>query len=321
MFFGKLRYISAAVFLLLLAFTIKNCVPEKAVESHSKLIPMFWVNESVFIVRQGAELFRYGDSKLPEKISSAPPPIADAWDPQLPILPSDHKAFYNEGSRAYVTVNGEKHRVENRKFLRQNGFNQLFPPMKAVPFQTYAHLGKTGILTVQEGKAQKIELNIPRNGNWSGVSVVKDDHSKRFFAFQANCYLQDNTSNCQRNGWWLSQSLEVLSTVILPEKDLLYPSEDTNTFSCFSCGCSCYTQENVYAVDGNIYFHIAGFPLSNTQRGLYKVNVSADGTTSWEQVIRGRIEPLLSFSPSGCKVAYMKVSRFGDKIDVTDLCQ
>ena len=49
--------------------------------------------------------------------------------------------------------------------------------------------------------------------------------------------------------------------------------------------------------------------------------VQADnGTSTWRQVIKGRIEPPLAFPPSGGNVAYFKVSYSGDALQTQSLC-
>lgn len=89
---------------------------------------------------------------------------------------------------------------------------------------------------------------------------------------------------------------------------------------CFSCGCGCYTRELAYFANGTIYFHVTGFPIPEKRRGLFEVVTNADGTFAWRQRIRGRIEPPLVFSPSGCKVAYYEVSYLGNELVIQDLC-
>ena len=85
----------------------------------------------------------------------------------------------------------------------------------------------------------------------------------------------------------------------------------------------CYeiTQEDIYAVNGEAFFLYSGFPLTASQRGLYRVANLGSGRTEWIHEIEGRIEPPLAFSPSGCKVAYFRVSRLGDSLQVKNLCQ
>lgn len=73
-------------------------------------------------------------------------------------------------------------------------------------------------------------------------------------------------------------------------------------------------------MNGKIYVQASGFPLSDQRRGLYEVVQAADGTSTWRQIIKGRIAPPLAFPPSGCNLAYFKVSYFGDTLQTKNLC-
>ena len=74
-------------------------------------------------------------------------------------------------------------------------------------------------------------------------------------------------------------------------------------------------------VGEQVFFHFAGFPIKTSKRGLYRVVDIGSGKTEWHHEIKGRMEPPLAFSPSGCKVAYFRVSRFGNELQVQNLCE
>jgi hypothetical protein len=90
--------------------------------------------------------------------------------------------------------------------------------------------------------------------------------------------------------------------------------------SCFSCGCGCCAQEDVCAVCGRGFFNVSGFPIPSIRKGLYELKVEKEGRTNWRHVIKGRIEPALAFSPSGCLVSFYHVSHWSNSLDEEKLC-
>ncbi|MTI15940.1 hypothetical protein E1162_01665 [Rhodobacteraceae bacterium RKSG542] len=198
------------------------------------------------------------------------------------------------------------------------GINQGLPRGEYLDFYTYLHLGKIGLVTFPNASAKKIELPLQSVDNLSPPAVKRDSISNDFLAFQTMCLRDDPDGACTRTAWWLDADLQVMSSFLLPNDDPFFTEEK---FACFSCGCGCYTQEDVYAVNGEAFFLYSAFPLPKSQRGLYRVADLGAGRTEWVHEIKGRIEPPLAFSPSGCKVAYFRVSRFGDSLQVRNLCQ
>jgi len=321
------RAIIALIVLLLVALLATRCVPEKEVDLATKITPINWLSEDELLVRQGNAYFiRTSDGQLtPSEFQPAYPP--KYWVPDITISPTVPGAIWSEKvysgdthlrSDKYMMIEGEKHRITQVDFLsRQRGMNQGFPRMPYFNFYYFRHLGKIGLLTFNDGAVQKIELPVKDPGNKSLPLVIKDSTAKMFFAFQTHCKSKEPKGTCLRTAWWLSEDLEVLSSFLLPTDDPLYVREK---FACFSCGCSCYTQEDAYAVNGQAYFQISGWPIAPSTRGLYRVVEDKQGQSDWIHEVQGRIEPPLAFSPSGCKVAYFEVSRLGDELKVHDLC-
>jgi hypothetical protein len=69
---------------------------------------------------------------------------------------------------------------------------------------------------------------------------------------------------------------------------------------------------------GNIFAHVWGYPVVNERRGIYRLKQASSGPY-WEKVVSGRPQPPLAFSPSGAKVAYFELSRWGDRFVVADI--
>lgn len=302
--------------LLLVAATVSRCVPEKSAALDSKIIPIRWLNETTLSIRQGDSSFTVNPTN-PTATTQAQ--AADSWEtrpPTLALEPRHASAFSRTEGAISVVVAGETIRLPTTWDGRHNGMNQGFPRFAPIPFHTYRHLGQIGLLTFTADAARMIPLPQLYPDNLSPPAVIWDAHAGRFFAFQTGCD-PNQDATCHRTAWWLDRALNVVETLPLPAEDLLHQPEK---LACFSCGCGCYTQEDIYAVNGKIYVQASGFPLSDQRRGLYEVVQADNGTSTWRQVIKGRIEPPLAFSPSGCNVAFFKVSYFGDALQTQSLC-
>lgn len=322
--FNFRRLATIAIVLALLALIITKCVPEKKVDLSSKVVPIAWINENSLLVRIGNDYFIRTENGelLPSRFDAVQPVSSAPLKFQLTIPEIRDEEVASDGglkkTDPYILMAGQKHRVERPDWnFRFYGYNQGFPRGEYVDFLTYLHLGRVGLVTSQNGKVQETELPLFNDQNRSPPGVKQDISGDKFFAFQTRCARDDPEGTCTRTAWWLDSALKVRSSFLLPTHDPLFTEEK---LSCFSCGCGCYTQEDVYAVNGQAFFLYSGFPLKWSQRGLYKVIEHDDGRSEWLQVIKGRVEPPLSFSPSGCRVAYFRVSRFGDRLEVRELC-
>jgi len=302
------------------ALVLVRCAPEKDVDISSKLVPVKWVSEEILIARRGGDLFQFNGKKL-KKINYDANLLTTASIPELFNKPNQNTIFFTEQdkyrSHQYINIEGEKHRVRRGYSRRALGMNQGFPKFESIEFYSYHHLGEIGLLTFRDDHVQKRHLPLSYKGNQSAPIVIPNQLSNMFFAYQSGCSSEGIKGICYRSGWVLDKDLVVQSHFQLPADDILYVKEK---LSCFSCGCGCYTQEQAYAVGDKVYMHIAGFPIKDSKRGLYQIVGLKDGETEWKQVIKGRIEPPLAFSPSGCMVAYYKVSYFGDNLKVKNFC-
>jgi len=299
-------------------FLIARCIPEKEVDLATKITPVKWVNEDELLVRIENKYFLYdpnGDL-VPSEFDAAGSKVDKPL--RIQISPSSSNQIWSEESHQYIEIDGDKHRVR-KPWLRGRfvGFNQGFPKDEYLDFYTYLHMGKVGFVTFANASVQKIELPLQNGDNLSPPALKRDRVTGEFLAFQTMCLRDDPDGTCTRTAWWLDSDLQVASSFLIPNYDPLFTEEK---FACFSCGCGCYTQEDVYAVNGEAFFLYSGFPLPSSQRGLYRVANLVSERTEWIHEIEGRIEPPLAFSPSVCKVAYFRVSRFGDSLQVKNLC-
>lgn len=326
--FSRFRRMLTFSFVLALSvFLIARCVPEKAVDFSTKINPVRWLDEEKLLVRiennyfvrsQDGILFPSsfdaGQSSTARRLNFRMTPSSSS-----PIWSEDvHSGEIHLRTDQYIEIQGEKHRVGRpSRSVRLDSLNQGFPKGDYVDFYSYLHFGRVGLVSFENGYPRKTELPLWNMENRSSPAVKQDNVADKFLAFQTMCLRDDPDGTCTRTAWWLNTDLEVTSSFLLPVDDPLFSEE---TFACFSCGCGCYTQEDVYAVNGEAFFHYSGFPLKSSRRGIFKVVELADGTTEWLHLVKGRVEPPLSFSPSGCQVAYFRVSRLGDGLETLELC-
>lgn len=132
---------------------------------------------------------------------------------------------------------------------------------------------------------------------------------------QSACESDENEPPCTRKAQWLMADLKPLDIVELPSETLVKIKPG---YKCFSCGCGCYAHQELYAEGGNIFAHVWGYPVVSESRGIYRLRQAPSGPY-WEKVISGRPQPPLAFSPSGSKVAYYELSRWGDQFVVADI--
>lgn len=313
------RVVTFVIVLTLLAFGVVSCIPEKSLDQSTKITPVEWLNEDELLVRLDNNYFIYnGQGDLvPSRFDAAS--SSNTLPLSVRLEPVRSSQIWREDGHKYMELEGDKHRIGKRSYRSdRHGINQGFPKEEFVDFYVYQHLGKVGLVTFDVPEGRKTELPLQHGSNTATPVVKLDRASNMFFAFQNWCSKKDVDGTCTRSAWWISSDLEVISSFLLPKEDPYFAEE---RFSCFSCGCGCYTHQDVYIVDEQVFFHFAGFPIKNSKRGLYRVVDIGSGKTEWQHEIKGRIEPPLAFTPSGCKVAYFRVSRLGDTLQVKDLCE
>lgn len=132
---------------------------------------------------------------------------------------------------------------------------------------------------------------------------------------QSSCEPDNSGLPCTRKALWLTADLEPLHVVELPGETLV---KIKSGYTCFSCGCGCYSHQGLYVEGGNIFAHVWGYPVVNERRGIYRLKQTSSGPY-WEKVVSGRPQPPLAFSPGGAKVAYFELSRWGDRFVVADV--
>jgi len=310
------RLILPAIMLLILAVTVSRCWPEPKIDAARKVVPISWMNETTVTVHSDTSditeiHFPEPDETDRDQVEKVPLPS----QMMSKLRPSSKAAFKIPSGRwkgqANVLVDGEKVRVKPSWHIA-SGRNQGFEPPQGIDILSFAHLADFGLVTFEGDKPILHKLPL-ENYNRRPPIVIWNAWAGEFFAYQPTCI----KATCERTAWRLSSDLAVLETVTLPKENIHYTPEK---FRCFSCGCFCLIREDMYEANEKIYALVSGSPLPLGQRGFYELALSENSDPIWNQIVMGRIEPPVVFSPSGCKAAYFKVDRFKQRLAVTSLC-
>ena len=218
-------------------------------------------------------------------------------------------------------------KIEDRRVKALYLRNKIYPAWSPYVFSEsisdkayYVNDGPNQIiLNYKSGKVRAINLPTVLKNDADTYSfelkIRQDSVTGNYFIFHSKCRYYDSTT-CPRMGWWLDQNLNVVQTVRFPDVNLIHTLP---SLSCFSCGCSCYTNNDIYVFNGEVYAHVWGFPILRWKRGIYKLDKSNDEYI-WEQIRRGRIEAPLAISPSGCQVAYYEVGLLNEGFQIDKIC-
>lgn len=313
------------ILLFLLIFLVSACEEEKAIDIAEKADPKVWVDENNYIFSRNGETFLFDTIQRTERKSDLAEPSWQEKLPKLYLKPENKNAIFDlRGASPYVIVERSQVFLERLQIAssRQSGASHPMmhrPWKKYLRFRTYMDMNKIGLVLFKNDKPSIINLPLLSTSNMSPPMVMWDSHAGKFLAIQSECAYGFTPEDwgCIRTGWWLNRDLELIKTFALPSDDPLDVGEQ---LKCFSCGCSCYSREDMYSVNGKIYFHIFGIAVPPRKRGLYAVDMNDDGTSNLRQIIRDNIEPPLAFSPSGCKVAFYQDSHTNNKLKEAGLC-
>lgn len=310
----KYKFLYLAIFSI--AIFLNYFIPEKSLNEKTQIIPQRWISETVLKVEESGQS-RFFDVETGKYTNDTT--LEDVWEKKPVIKQWMGRAVNRSDSSKYdaIFVDGFETEVfppsEN---LRQRVFNGIKYGNSTIPFPTFLSDDYVGIVSLEKGVASPVKL--PKMvKNIAAPIVIWDHHSGGYFAYQPLCF--SGIDRCQRNAWILSDRLKLIKSFKLPPQDLLNLTE--RTYRCFSCGCGCYSSESVYFVAGRVFFLISGFPIKDDVKGLHEVIINEDGSSEWLQVINDRMEGPITFSPSGCQVAYYKVSYLGNELITKNICR
>ena len=140
-----------------------------------------------------------------------------------------------------------------------------------------------------------------------------DSAEGQALALTNTCQSRTKDPSCRWKALWLSLDLEPLATFEMPGTSLI---EIKGGYTCFSCGCGCYSHQDFYVQNGAVYAHVWGYPVTGAARGIYRYEASDD---AWRKLASGHTTRPLAISPDGKRAAVLGLSYFGDALRVIDL--
>ena len=135
----------------------------------------------------------------------------------------------------------------------------------------------------------------------------------RALVLSNSCMPPRKDNACRWTALWLTPGLRPLGQFEMPGASLI---EIRAGYSCFSCGCGCYSHQDFYVQNGRIFAHVWGYPVTSAARGIYRFE-EAGGV--WEKLAAGHTTRPLAISPDGARAAMLELSHFGDKLRIVEL--
>jgi len=202
-----------------------------------------------------------------------------------------------------ITVDGEKywqtHYALRRGFKISSG-----PEISSTVFEQSKDLKYVAVQIPLEGKSAK-HLLIPmgecRPSDFQHLGSTWDPSRKMYFWYNYASNFERGVAKKQKyKGWWVKPDFTIDSEIGIPHGPWFRSYGPIKSLSCFSCGCSCYSQMELYSVNGAVFIQIYGRGVYEAELGIYKLN---NTTKEWERIVEGETTPP-TISPSGCRIAY-----------------
>lgn len=250
------------------------------------------------------------------------PPVEHDWldEPALPDCTVDHKAneatAFLRNSQTYqetrsIDIDGHLLKLEHAG----GDYARLFSGT------LYLDRSPAGLIHLSGNQATRRafpesyanQLEIGRRLDWG--ELLWDAGLNQALFVHNTCGPSQSKSDCRRKALWLTPSLEPISDFEMPGESLI---EIKNGYTCFSCGCGCYSHEELYVMGGEVFLHVRGYPVENHARGVYRLAQDSTGSV-WEKIISGRPQSPIAVSPNGQHIAYFEISRLGDQFRIVQI--
>lgn len=193
--------------------------------------------------------------------------------------------------------------------------NALFSAQDAQNVRLGSDFGTTVIEYENDGGDHRLELKAPAENSfrwdrWSRVERAVT--GPRYLFYGAGVDLGGKPDRWPMVTWLTDLEQNTATRVELPKGP--WVREYSEKLKCFSCGCGCYRKLDLYPVGSKIYGHVWGIGYPPSVQGIYSFDLSSPENT-WEEVVSGVSAKSVSFSRSGCKLAYAT-----SELIVLDLC-
>ncbi len=136
------------------------------------------------------------------------------------------------------------------------------------------------------------------NSTFSWVNSVRDGQSSRYLLHRDHQRDPGDPKWWPKSAWAVDLSDGSINSLSLPPG----PWVGNLKSGCFSCGCGCYRNVDLYMSNNEVYVHVWGYPYSANIQGIYALRFKS-GAANWQQVVSGVVAHPIVFAPDGCRVA------------------
>lgn len=212
-----------------------------------------------------------------------------------------------------VTYKGKTYTLGNEPMLGQL--------LKKRDGQTYIYsAGNSLLINVFASKYLNSKITFDNLSQITFPAILSDyDKTKNIYLL----YVNNNNFDSTEKTWPIQAVWVTIKPDLLISNIFTIPAgpwvRDYTTFdhlTCFSCGCSCYSNMHLYAADGKIYALIWGKAVNKQHKGIYQL-IDGKNNLFWQQIANEDIKSELYFSPNGCKVVYQS----NNKIKLINVCK
>ncbi|CUK02570.1 hypothetical protein PH7735_02615 [Shimia thalassica] len=207
--------------------------------------------------------------------------------------------------------------AEGREPLLAVGKQDHFSSKDVRDLVAATDLGRTILEYINSDSTRRIVLERPSvfdppSGFQTGVT--KDRGAARYLAYLSNAHRSDmaKKKNWPMSAWVIDFEQNDASKIELPAGP--WVKEHPESLACFSCGCGCYRNLDMYLSGDRVYAHVWGRGYPRQEQGIFAID--AENTRKgWKLVAKGVIARHVAFSPDGCRMAYAH-----SRTTVLDLC-
>lgn len=194
--------------------------------------------------------------------------------------------------------------------------NTVFSPDDAQYVRIAHDDGTTLIGYETQGIEHQIEIEVPIDNRvrWNRSLDVVRSNTQPSYLF----YRKGRDFNAKPDAWpmiaWLADlELHTATRIEIPAGP--WVGEHKERLRCFSCGCGCYRRLDLFLVNDKIYGHASGIGYPKKVQGIYRLD-EMSSARGWTPIVTGTAAASVTFSKSGCKLAYIDPS-----LVVLDICK
>ena len=159
----------------------------------------------------------------------------------------------------------------------------------------------------------------------SPLRSIKDTTSNKYFWYLTTKNFDAHDNIWPIPGWWVDGNLDKVEPVKIPQGLWVRKISSIKHMSCFSCGCGCYSNMRMYAMNGELLIQTWGRSVHKAGVGIFRLSTSENLGSIWERLTSDQSSGQIRISPNGCKVAYLSgpkksIAYFSGELKIIDIC-